>query len=623
VSLRPPASAVLANEDLFEEALTRLDAWGDASGMPDRMLTAGVAWWFRARETEWNWLHERILWRRALGRLMADHGIEITGVEIPPGEPALADVVRALGGRAPAAAHPVEPASGASTGPARRGLIQRIGGRIGRATGQPPAATSMTTAPSTPDALPSVDERKAALDDRLQWLSGAADRPVIVLSHMGIRQAIGGPDGGRHLDPNLGGVIRRLESAGRPPVVIGLGLDHRKDADWPTIEPERRLLPFSILSTLRGRDEPDDVPVEAAVAALLAAIDDAPVVPLDVDGADVAPALREQLRTFASTVVPVALRQVPRIGRLLDELAPSAVLLTHEGIRTPWLVAAARRDVPTFAVQHGVIYATHPGYAHPRRTGLVLPARTFVFGDFERQVLLDHGGYREQEVEVAGSPRLDLDAAVGAATTDPAARDLERTAVRRELGVADGDRMVVISTVNLPFVRRFHVVQMLERMLDGPLENVHVVLKQHPGELDEGPYLPLLAGLAAARGGAPPPVTVTREIDLYRLLRAADAHLGLRSTVLTDAVVAGAPNLIALVQAHADLLGYVEAGVARPVRGVADLVAALDDPRPMDPDARAVFLARHFRAGDASERIAAAVLAARPGVAATIGRDDG
>jgi hypothetical protein len=36
-----------------------------------------------------------------------------------------------------------------------------------------------------------------------------------------------------------------------------------------------------------------------------------------------------------------------------------------------------------------------------------------------------------------------------------------------------------------------------------------------------------------------------------------------------------------------------------------------------------VFLARHFRAGDASERIAAAVLAARPGVAATIGRDDG
>ena len=66
-------------------------------------------------------------------------------------------------------------------------------------------------------------------------------------------------------------------------------------------------------------------------------------------------------------------------------------------------------------------------------------------------------------------------------------------------------------------------------------------------------------------------MTVTRDVDLYRLLRAADAHLGLRSTVLTDAVVVGAPNLIALVQAHADLLGYVDAGVARPVHDAAEL----------------------------------------------------
>jgi hypothetical protein len=168
--------------------------------------------------------------------------------------------------------------------------------------------------------------------------------------------------------------------------------------------------------------------------------------------------------------------------------------------------------------------------------------------------------------------------------------------------------MVVISTVNLPFVRRFHVVQMLERMLDAPLPRVHLVFKKHPGELDEGPYEPLLAGLARARAEAPPPVTITRDVDLYVLLRAADAHLGLRSTVLTDAVVAGTTNLIALVQAHADLLGYVEAGVARPVHDAAELVAALDDPRPIHPEARAAFLARHFRPGDASDRIASAMV---------------
>ena len=360
VSLRPAASAVLAEEDLFEEALARLDAWGDDTGMPDRMLVAGVAWWFRARETEWNWLHERILWRRALGRLMSDHGVAIDGIEIPAGEPALADVVRALGGRVPepktdppAGALPRGPASRAAAGARPRSLLQRIGGRIGRATGQASAATSPTTAaagPSTPERLPAVENRKAALDDRLQWLAGGAARPVLVLSHMGIRQAIGGPDAGSHLDPNLGGVIRRIESGDRPAVVIGLGLDHRKDDDWPAIAGDQRLLPFSILSTLGGAEAPGAPSPDAAVAGLLAAIDGAPPVPLEVDGADFAPALCEQLRTFAGTIVPVALRQEPRIARLLEALAPSAILLTHEGIRTPWLAAAARRGIPTFAV---------------------------------------------------------------------------------------------------------------------------------------------------------------------------------------------------------------------------------------------------------------------------------
>ena len=57
------------------------------------------------------------------------------------------------------------------------------------------------------------------------------------------------------------------------------------------------------------------------------------------------------------------------------------------------------------------------------------------------------------------------------------------------------------------------------------------------------------------------------DIDLYRLLRAADAHLGMHSTVLTDAVVVGTPNLIATVDAYTDILGYIPAGVARPVGG--------------------------------------------------------
>jgi len=98
-------------------------------------------------------------------------------------------------------------------------------------------------------------------------------------------------------------------------------------------------------------------------------------------------------------------------------------------------------------------------------------------------------------------------------------------------------------------------------------------------------------------------MSVVKDIDLYRLLRAADAHLGLLSTVLTEAVVVGTPNFIAMTDAHADLLGYVAAGVARPVRTPSELMAALDAGQPLDPAARQAFLDRHFLAGDATERV--------------------
>jgi RimJ/RimL family protein N-acetyltransferase len=123
----------------------------------------------------------------------------------------------------------------------------------------------------------------------------------------------------------------------------------------------------------------------------------------------------------------------------------------------------------------------------------------------------------------------------------------------------------------------------------------------------------LIEGLARAGGYRTPLVTIVHDIDLFRLLAAADAHLGFHSTVLTDAVAAGIPNLIAAGHATADLLGYVEAGVAQPVRDATELRAALDDPRPPAPDARAAFLERHFRAGDASGRIAAGIVTAAGG----------
>ena len=325
--------------------------------------------------------------------------------------------------------------------------------------------------------------------------------------------------------------------------------------------------------------------------------------PLLVDEVNLASAVVAAIAGYVPQLLSGQREVMRRVDRFYDRLHPAALFTNHEGNRMPWVAAARRRGIPVAAVQHGVIYPTHPVYRHPRLESLPLPDVTCVFGPYERDVLQEYGGYLPAEVAVTGSPRP------GHESSDMAHEDLarEREAVRRELGVAADERLLVVSSANMWIVRDVHVVEMVARTLGGPLPGIHVVIKQHPGEADEGPFRRLLEGLARAGGYNPPRVTVVREIDLYRLLRAADAHLGLHSTVLTDAVLAGTTNLISVGQASGDLLGYVEAGVALPVRNVTDVVEALRDPRPAALADRAAFLDRHFLAGDGAERIAAII----------------
>jgi hypothetical protein len=596
VSIRPFFATVLERHDLFNEALGLLDRWAETAGVADLLLVEDVTYWFRMREPLWHWVHERLLWRYTLAAI--DAAGRFDAASVPWTEEALIDVVRALGraveieggpahGNAPAASDGRRPSSRYVPSAIRR-AVRRFRPR------------------SDIQAADARRGRDAFLETRFERLRKLDAPRVVVLTLPSSYQRIGGASDGHRRDPNLGSVIPALRETGLEPIVIGRGMSPRDEGDWSAVELDDRLLPAYFARSRWGRPE-DDQRAAAAVDAVLTRLDAMPPVPLTVDGVDVAPLLVRAMRTSIARTIDGDVRELARVERLIEELEPAAILMTQEGHRTPWLLAGARAGVPTFALQHGILYPAHPGYADRRHPRLIVPSRTFVFGEYERRVLSGLA-YRPDEVAVSGSPRLDLDAAAapGPGTTGEA----ERAAVRRDLGVADGDRMLVVSTVHLPFVRASHLAHMLEAVLGGPLPGVHVVFKQHPGERDEGPYRGLLVGLARAGGYEPPPITLVRDIDLYRLLRAADAHLGLNSTVLTDAVVAGTDNLIALVEAYGDVLGYVGAGVARPIRDVAGMRDALDHPRPSDPDARRAFLADHFRAGDASGRIADAMRSA-------------
>jgi hypothetical protein len=318
-------------------------------------------------------------------------------------------------------------------------------------------------------------------------------------------------------------------------------------------------------------------------------------------GVDLGPALVARVADESRRSLLAQFRGLRDVRRLLQRLRPAGVLLAVEYHRQTWLGAAHLEGIPAVAVQHGLIYRWHSGYIHPTRPAAMrLPARTYLFGRWERDLLLEHSVYGEDEVRVGGSPRLDLVTAT-APPTD---------AVRAELGIGGGDRMVVVSGTWGRLYRDFYYPIALARLFDRPMPGVHVVVKLHPGERDEGPYRAVIEGVAAAGGFAPPPISVVQHVDLYRLLAAADAHLGIQSTVLTEAVWTATPNLLAAGLAGSDLLGYVDAGVAHPVRDGGELLDALEQGRGRaTEEARRAFLDAHFEPGNASQRIADDLLA--------------
>lgn len=571
----------LVEADGLAQGIRRIDAWADAVGIVDALTIDGVPWWFRIREAVVGWLHERLIWLAVIEGLRRSGPIDV--VRIPMAHAALIDVARGSGLDVRIAESQPPLGAGTPRAPSFGGAaLARLVARFTRPavappTSRPPRATSLH-----PSTMAELDERIARL--------GAEPR-IMILTNTGIQERVERAGAGPHFaDPLLGPVIDRLRSDGERPIVVALGLDHRDGDRWKVAQRDPDLVPGSILANRWRGMEDGDSGVEEALGRLPGP--DAP--PLAVGDCDLSVAVRAEIeRLFRSTVL-TSIRQVPRIGRLIDELRPRAILLTHEGIRTPWLIAARRAGVPIQAVQHGMIYPTHAGYRRPRIAGWPSPDTMYVFGPYERDVLVEVGGYLPSEVVVSGSPRFDS----SPSSPDPG----ERESIRAELGVRAGDRLLLVST-SFSTLGRKYMLNALRVVLGGPLPGVHLVFKQHPGETDDGPYQALVEGMAAAGGWTPPAMSVVRGRDLYALLRAADAHLGYVSTVLTDAVATATPNLIADVAPPVDVLGYVAAGVAIPIGSPEALLAALANGRAMDGPARTAFLERHFADGDATARI--------------------
>lgn len=619
IPVRPKIIEILRTRNLFEESLDALDAYAEAADLLGRFTSGRVTWWYHARSVLALGVHERLLWCYLLAELVRTRGERRIVIRVA--RPSLADAARALlagptplliviepprpvarprsGALATAPPAPARTAL-AAVGPNPPSLVARVRrqlGRVRRYLRRTWQRWRGVPAPIPRPPTPGPEERAAAIAQRVAGIAGRPGRSVLSVVMAASFHTVHGDGDDRRVDPYVSPILDRLAKRDIQAPMVVLGLDHRRIVAWRLIEADPRIIPASYLAQLAiGATEGDDEPADHDTP-----MRDIPDVPLTVEGFALGPAIQGMVAGlgtwFTQQVASMAAAE-----RLMAALRPAAVFTGWEAARTAWLGAAHRLGIPSVAVQHGVVYPRSPDYVRAPHEALVRPDLTCVFGTYERDLLVDQGRYAPESVVVTGSPRIDPEAASRPMMPD------ERDGVRAELGISLGERLLVVSAGRRFIGDTVHGLAMAARMLGGPLPGIHVVVKLHPEAPEEDDYGALLRGLALAGGYDAPPVTAVRDIDVYRLLRSADAHLGIYSTVLTDAVLTDTPNMIAVGQALEDLIGYVDAGVAVPVRGVEDVRAFMSDPRPATPEARARFVAAHYAPGDAVERIASAIL---------------
>jgi glycosyltransferase involved in cell wall biosynthesis len=263
--------------------------------------------------------------------------------------------------------------------------------------------------------------------------------------------------------------------------------------------------------------------------------------------------------------VPWAVRSYTEMRAAIRWARPEVVALYAEssGWGRAAVLAARAEGVRTVALQHGILYPKYYSYLHrPGEGDAPRPDRTAVFGESARRFLVERGGYVPDSLEVTGS--IKFDELLG----ESASRDLP--ALRRELGVADGEQLVVVASRFRP-IRDTHeaIGPELDRLVRAltALPGVRTMLKPHPAE-SNAPYLEVLARHPAARARFAPP-----GLGLGPLLAAADLLVTVESQSAVEALVLGKP--VVLLSQPSNLKDLVAEGVALGVAAGADPAPAL------------------------------------------------
>ena len=290
--------------------------------------------------------------------------------------------------------------------------------------------------------------------------------------------------------------------------------------------------------------------------------------------------------------------------KMVRQEKPALLALTYEtGTLSRAIINACREaEVPTIGMQHGAFSESTDDYVRTADTHLrrFTPHKTAVWGERFRRVMVENSAFRDDEVVVAGNPRMDFLARAQSL--------LDKQVVYDKYGL-DPRHKIVLAAPTETIGRTRHLAK--DRFFEGiirakgALAQHQWIVKLKPGADSEKSYRELMKEHGESE-------LILTENDLYGLLVAADVVVTPPSSIAIEALIVGKPVVYVVFPDAEDYFPHlIEQRAVLPVHDAESLPRAIESL--LGPDGSAgltteelqpLVAAENFQPdGDASQRV--------------------
>lgn len=274
------------------------------------------------------------------------------------------------------------------------------------------------------------------------------------------------------------------------------------------------------------------------------------------------------IHSFKTYVSPTFIETAKRI---LDEINPSVVLMHDEygTLQLCLINEAAKRKIPTIAIQHGVntetwvSYVHYPDHINGKNPNLnfPIPDHLCVWSEHAKTNLIKYGNFPHNVPVVTGDPKSDF--------FPEAIKNFDSNKIKSSLGISPEKKIILFATQTLSNTHEKSLITNSIFKSISNLDDSYLIIKAHPNEIDLSYYEKIAKAFDVKN------FSILQSHNLYELIHISDVVIVPYSTVGIEAMRLQKPVIAMNMMGLHDDDPLIQSGIPLIVQTAKELIPAI------------------------------------------------